>query len=63
MASKEISFTTLKDKKYLTMKEACYLLSISRQKLSDFIKEGNLKVIRIGRAIRIPQEEIDKLSK
>ena len=44
-------------------KEACDLLDISKQSLRRAIAAGKIKTVRLGRFLRIPAEEIEKLAK
>lgn len=44
----------------LTIKEAAKLLKVHWQTVRNYIKEGKLAAIKIGRNVRIKQSEIDK---
>lgn len=52
-----------KDLDLLTVKEASKYLNISEIFLRKMIEKKEIKVIRIGRAIRIEKTELDKLVK
>lgn len=43
---------------FLTVKEACQFLKISRRTLQKHTKAGRLSVIRLGRKIMYSQEQI-----
>ena len=43
--------------KYLTQQEVCEMLNISKPTLHKYIKEGKIKAIKYGRAVRIPASQ------
>lgn len=43
--------------------ELAKLLSVTRQTIYNRVKDGSIKSIKIGKAIRIPEEEIDRILK
>ena len=46
------------EEEFITRKEAANLLKISLVTLDNYIKDKNIDVIRIGRSIRIPRNQI-----
>ncbi len=44
-----------------TLAEAAERLNVSRQHLHNLEKRGELRVIRIGRAVRVPAGELARL--
>lgn len=50
----------MEEKLLLRVDEAAKLLSISRSLLYELLAAGNIKVVRIGRAVRIPRAELDR---
>lgn len=59
----QINLTTeeLKAKEFLTIEEACTLLSVSRWTIYRLMKSDRLKVTKLGRRVIIPRPEIDRL--
>lgn len=48
-------------RKFLTMKEACYILSVSERTLFQWIKEGKFPAYKTpGNHYRIDEEELEK---
>lgn len=47
------------DKKLLTLPEVQATLSLGRSKVYELIGEGQLRPVRVGRAVRFPAHEID----
>ena len=45
----------------LTRTTASKQLNVSERNIDRMIKAGKIKAIRIGRLVRIPQSEIDKI--
>lgn len=45
--------------KLLTINETCALAAISRATIYRLIKAGALKPVKIGRSVRIPDDELD----
>lgn len=46
-----------------TIKEFCEIFKISRQTFHNWQKKGLVKVIKIDKAVRISDEEIERLLK
>lgn len=51
----------LQENTLLTVKEVCSLLKVSRQTIHAMRKDGRLKSVGIGRAIRFNRNEIEQL--
>ena len=51
----------LKDKEFLSIKEACFLIGASRMTLYRQIKQGTIQVAKLGRRTIIKRSEIEKL--
>lgn len=51
----------LQTKDFLTVAEACQLLSVSRWTLGRAIKDERLKVVRLGKRIVIKRSDVDRL--
>jgi excisionase family DNA binding protein len=47
------------DKGLLTVMEAADYLSCGRTKVFELLRAGDLRVVRLGRATRIPRRELD----
>ncbi|MGI8830045.1 MAG: helix-turn-helix domain-containing protein [Candidatus Limnocylindria bacterium] len=47
-------------RRLLTVKDAAAELSIGRSTLYELIAAGELRPVRIGRALRIPTSELDR---
>lgn len=45
---------------YLTIKETCELLNVSRQTLNTWMKQDKIKYIKIDKAVRIPKDQFNK---
>jgi excisionase family DNA binding protein len=45
----------------LTLKQAAATLSVSPEFLKKLQRQGRLKVVRLGRAIRVSEQELDRL--
>ena len=50
-----------KVQKLITLKEAAALLSVSPEFLKKLQREGRLKVVRLGTAVRIEERELERL--
>lgn len=48
------------DRKALTYRESGRVLGMSERAIWQLVKDGELKAVRIGRAVRIPVNEIDR---
>lgn len=47
----------------LTIKEFAEIMKIKPRTAYKWIYEGKIKIVKIGRTIRIPEEEIERLKK
>ena len=47
------------DKRLLTLEDACEQLQVSEATIRRLVKDGELRVVRIGRAIRVRPEDLD----
>lgn len=47
------------EKILLTIPEAAGRLSLGRSKLYELVQAGELKVVRVGRAVRVPAVEVE----
>ena len=45
-----------------TIKQAASILAVSPQFLKRLQREERLRVVRLGRAVRIPEQELERLS-
>lgn len=45
----------------LTLKNAAELLAVSPEFIKKLRRQGMIKVIRIGRSVRVPEREIERL--
>ena len=50
-----------KKDQFYTQQELAELLKVSTRTIQNWIKDGQIKAIRIGRTVRIPASEIDRL--
>ena len=48
------------EKGLLTVGEAAAYLSCGRTKLFSLFREGDLRVVKLGRATRVPRAELDR---
>jgi excisionase family DNA binding protein len=48
------------EKSLLTVSEAAQVLSIGRTKTYELMSAGDLPVVRIGRAVRIPRRALER---
>lgn len=44
-----------------TKKELCEIFKVSIGTVNNWIKNGKIKAVKIGRAVRIPDEEVERL--
>jgi excisionase family DNA binding protein len=51
--------TPAADKQLLTLEDACERLQVSEATIRRLVKDGELRVVRIGRAIRVRPEDLD----
>lgn len=47
----------------LSIPDAAARLSIGRSKLYQLLMAGDLRSVRIGRAVRVPVEEVDRFAR
>jgi excisionase family DNA binding protein len=55
--------THIPTKKLVTLTEAAATLGISYSLMRKFVKQGRVKVIRVGKSLLIPEEEVERLIK
>ena len=48
-------------KKLIALKTAAEVLSVSPEFLKKLQRDGRLKVVRLGRAVRISEDEVERL--
>ncbi len=48
------------DEKYLTVEEVRTALHVTRQAVYNWISEGKLRAVRVGRAVRIPASALNE---
>lgn len=46
-----------------TKKEVCEIFKVSLGTVNNWIKQGKIKVVKIERTVRIPEEEIERLKR
>ncbi len=56
----ETKMNVLEDR-FLTPKQFADRLSISRWTVYSWLQEGRLKKIKLGRLVRIPESEVDRI--
>lgn len=49
------------DKLLLTISEAAHALSLGRSKSYELVSSGELAIVRVGRAVRVPADEVRAL--
>lgn len=47
----------------LTLKQAAGMLAVSPEFLKKLQRQGRLRVVRLGRAVRISEREVERLSR
>jgi excisionase family DNA binding protein len=47
--------------KFYTPDELAALLKVTRQAIYNWIQQGHIEAVRIGRTVRIPGEEVERL--
>ena len=47
--------------KFYTPEELAALLKVTRQAIYNWIQQGRMESVRIGRTVRIPAEEVERL--
>jgi excisionase family DNA binding protein len=53
--------THIPSRKFLTITEAAATLGVSYSLMRRFVKQGRVKVMRVGKRMLIPEEEVKKL--
>jgi excisionase family DNA binding protein len=48
---------------FITVKETCSLLKISRQTVYEWMRSGKLKAVKAGRLVRIRREDLESFLK
>ena len=48
------------ESKYLTTKEVAQFLNLSKSKVNDMVKKGEIPSDRFGRSVRIPKEWLEQ---
>ncbi len=46
---------------YYTPEELAAMLKVTRQAIYNWVQQGRLEVVRIGRTVRIPSEEVERV--
>ena len=46
-----------------TKKDICEIFKVSLGTVNNWIKQGKIKVVKIERTVRIPEEEIERLKR
>lgn len=46
---------------FYTPEELAALLKVTRQAIYNWIQQGRMEAVRIGRTVRIPAEEVERL--
>lgn len=46
-----------------TKSDVCKIFKVSLGTVNNWIKEGKIKAVKIGRSVRISEEEIDRLKR
>ena len=46
-----------------TIKELCFILKVSRGTINAWIAAGKINVVRIGRLVRISEEELERIKR
>ena len=47
--------------KFYTPDELAALLKVTRQAIYNWIQQGRMEAVRIGRTVRIPADEVERL--
>jgi len=48
---------------FITVRETCSLLKVSRQTVYEWMKSGKLKAVKAGRLVRIRKEDLENFLK
>jgi excisionase family DNA binding protein len=51
--------TATEEKRLLTLDDVCDRLQVSDATIRRLVRDGDLKVVRIGRAVRVRPEDLD----
>ncbi len=46
---------------YYTPEELAAMLKVTRQAIYNWVQQGRLEAVRIGRTVRIPSEEVERV--
>ncbi len=46
---------------YYTPEELAAMLKVTRQAIYNWIQQGRMEAVRIGRTVRIPSDEVERL--
>ncbi len=46
---------------YYTPEELAAMLKVTRQAIYNWIQQGRMEAVRIGRTVRIPSEEVERV--
>lgn len=46
---------------YITVKELCERLNVTKVTVSHWIKQGKIKYLKIGKAVRIPTSQFKQM--
>jgi excisionase family DNA binding protein len=58
---KEQNVVNARPRQSLTLKDACFILNLSRPTIYRMCKRGEIKLLKIGNSTRISAEEVDRL--
>ena len=47
--------------RFYTLEELAAMLKVTRQAIYNWIQQGRMEAVRIGRTVRIPAEEVERL--
>jgi putative molybdopterin biosynthesis protein len=47
----------------LRIEDAARVLKLSRTTVYDLLRRGELRIVRVGRAVRIPRSEIERFAR
>ena len=46
-----------------TKSDLCQIFKVSLSSVNNWIKDGKIKTIKIGKCVRIPEEEVERLKR
>lgn len=46
-----------------TKKDLCEIFQVSLGTVNNWIRDGRIKIVKIGRTVRIPDEEVERLKR